>query len=126
MFEQQLGQTRRQFLGLGLIRLRHRHDPDCHAEDQAQQHHQAQDAPETRLVVRREAPRQHCGRLGNESGSHYASFFRITANEISLKFARAHVTMTLRSSRYGICLSPMIVTALVWASFSRRITWRLA
>ena len=73
----------------------------------------------------RRRPRQHRRAEGDRPRRSCSSFLR-TANDTSLKLARAAVYITLRSRRYGMSLSPMIVTALVCASFSSRITWRPA
>src|SRR5262249_50669021 len=102
--------------------------------DQAQQRagdqHALEDEAEAALVLLRDRPRQDRHAIaeldGCGGGSHYALPFWITANDRSPKFARALVTMILRSSRYGISLSPMMVSALLCVSFSLRIIARPA
>jgi hypothetical protein len=77
--------------------------------------------PWPRLVAT--AVHGHSAGLGHARRPHGSNLWR-TANETSLKPARAAVNITLRSRRYGMSLSPMIVTRLLSLSFSLRITSR--
>src|SRR5258706_474314 len=124
LLQEQLREPRRQLLRLRAIDRRPRHQQHREADEHDDRQHPVQHAAKARVVVRRRGPRQHL-RAERHHGAHVPSFRR-TANATAAKFARALVYMTLRSSRYGMSLSPMIVTVLFCAWFSARITCRAA
>src|SRR6185369_6085500 len=124
--EHDLGQLRRQLGDLGAVVLGLGHQQEQQAQQRRDDQHAVADAPKARDVGRRVGPRQEGlakrDRVGTRA--HVSNPCR-TANDTSVKLARALVTITLRSRRYGMSLSPMIVIAACSAWFFSRITWRL-